>query len=356
MRMKAHLVLPLALALAGCGKEAPPPAAEVKTVLAHVVHLGEGDSPAEYSGEVRPRREVAAAFRVAGKLVERRVEVGERVRSGQVLARLDPADLAQGLKGMEAERAAALAERDYARAEAERYRQLRGQGFISQAALDGKETTLKATEERLTALQARTAQARNQTAYTELRADRGGVVAAVLAEAGQVVAAGQAVLRLALDEEKDVAVAVPENRLDEFRAGLPVEVRLWALPGRTFSGRVREVSPQADPVTRTYAARVTVTDPDAAIRLGMTAQVGYRRASGVATLIPGGALFQQARRPAVWVIGPDGRLTLRPVQVLAYREDGVSLSAGLAEGERIVAAGAHQLSAGEVVRVAEARR
>ncbi len=347
----------LLLPLAGCGEKAAPPVAQAKMVLAHTVRAGSAVSQADYSGEVRARHELSLAFRVGGKLLARAVDVGDQVAAGQVLARLDPADLALSSLGAEANLAAVAAERAYAQAEVKRYRDLRAQQFVSQASLDAKETALKSTEEKVRALAAQAGLANNQRGYAELRADAAGVVSTVLAEAGQVVAAGQAVLRVAKSGEKEVVVAVPENRVAELAKAGEVAVTLWAAPEKRYRGRVREVAPQADPVTRTFAAKVSILDADADVRLGQTARVLLKNTSGGAlTLIPLGSVFQKGTQPAVWLLGPDGHVHLRPIQVAAWREDGVAVSGGLAEGERIVAAGAHKLVEGEAVRVAEGGR
>lgn len=346
-----------ALLLAGCGEKAPPPVAQPRTVLAHTVQAGSAASRAEYSGEVRARHEVSLGFRVGGKLVARLVDVGDRVVAGQVLARLDSADLALSASGAEANLAAAAAERAFAQAEARRYRELHAQQFVSAAALDAKDSALKAAEEKYRALAAQSGLAGNQRGYAELRADSAGVVAAVLAEAGQVVAAAQPVLKLARSGEKEVLVAVPENRVAELEQAGEVAVILWAAPEKAYRGRVREVAPQADPVTRTYAARVSILDAGAEVRLGQTARVLLNKASGDAqTLLPLGSVFQQGAQPAVWLIDAEDHVHLRPVTVAAWREDGVAVKSGLADGERIVAAGAHKLTEGEAVRVAEGGR
>jgi multidrug efflux system membrane fusion protein len=338
--------------LAACGGgEVPPPAPRL--VFSHIVGQGDGRAEANYSGEVKPRHEIAVSFRVGGKLRERLVEVGQSVGPGQPLARLDPADVELGASSARASLAAAESEFAYAKAELARYQDLRARNFVSQAALEAKEAAYHATRGRMEAAGAQAGLARNQAAYATLSADGAGVVSAVLAEAGQVVAAGQPVLRIARPGEMEVAIAVPENRVDELRAADRLDISLWAAGGRSYAGRIREISPMADPVTRTYAVRVSLLDPDAGVRLGMTANVLIKRqAAAAALLIPATALFQQGDQPAVWIIGADQALTLRPVEVAAFREDGVLVAGGLQAGERIVAAGVHKVVAGEKVRLA----
>lgn len=356
MNKNTILALSFLVPLAACGDKPKPPVPSPRVVLAYQVRVGGGAAQAEYSGEVKPRHEAALGFRVAGKLIERRVEVGDSVAAGQVLARLDPADLAQSLKGAQAQLAAAEAERTFARAELERYRGLRAQQFVSQAALDGKETALKSAEEKFRAAAAQRAIAANQAAYAALVSDSAGVVSAVLAEPGQVLAAGQPVIKVARSGEKEVAIALPENRVAAATHARAVEISLWAAPDKRYRGRVREVAPQADPVTRTFAVRVSLLDADDDVRLGMTARVSLADAGGSAPmLIPAGSVFQQGKQAAVWVIATDGRVHLRPVQVSAWREDGAAIQGGLAEGERIVAAGAYKLVEGEKVQVADTR-
>jgi RND family efflux transporter MFP subunit len=353
-RLRIKLIAPpiAVFLLAACVEQAEPPESPPRVVLSHRVAIGAGFNLDEYSGEVEPRHATALAFRVGGKLIERRVELGERVVAGQLLARLDPADLAHSQTSTEALLAAADAERALAEAEALRYRDLHAQQFVSQALLDAKETALKSARQRYLSLAAQSNLAANQRGYSELRVDQPGVVVAVLAEAGQVVAAGQPVLKVARTNELEVLVAVPENRVSELAAAGEVAVTLWAAPDRRYRGRVREIAPQADPLTRTYAARVSILNADADVRLGQTARVHVSAAAtGAATLIPLGSVFQQGKQPAVWLLGDDGRVHLRPIKVTAWREDGVAISGGLADGERIVAAGAHKLIEGEMVRV-----
>lgn len=336
-------VLPL-IALASCGKAAPPPeAAGTEPKLVRALKLSYGDTPAQrtYSGEVRARHETTPGFRIGGKVTERLVDVGARVKPGQALARLDPAD-AQ-LAATQAEANAALAEADLKRAE-----ELKGRNFVSQAALDAKVTAAKAAS-------AQAQLARNQAAYTTLFADTHGIISGVLVEPGQVVAAGQPAFRLAREGEWEVAIALPEAELGSVRVGTPATVRLWA-NGETLSGRVREIAPLADPATRTFAARISLPALKAPLALGMTATVEFRSKAGGGILVPLAAIFQQGERPAVWVIGNDATVSLRPVRVDRYADGGAVIGAGLEAGETIVAAGASRLTPGEKVRIAEQGR
>lgn len=329
--------LVLSLAIAACG-EAPLPATEAPLVKTVKATASAGGTERSYSGEVRARHEVPVSFRVGGKLVERRVEAGMRVAAGQVLARLDPADLA--LQAAQAESQLSLA-----RSEAQRYRDLRQRNYVSAAALDAKENALKAAE-------SQAGIARNQSAYATLTAESAGVVAAVLAEPGQVVAAGQPVLRVARDGEREVAIALPESVVGDVKVGDKAMVELWAA-GTTLEGRARELAPVADPVTRTFAARVTLLAAPADIALGQTARVSFAQSESAAMIVPMSALIQQGDRPAVWVVADDSTLNLRPIAVGRYTDTGAVVTGGLKPGERIVAAGVHKLTAGQKVRVTE---
>lgn len=332
--MKPMLSLPLLAALAACG-EPPTPAAPPPVVQTLVLAPTSAAAARTYSGELRARHETMLAFRVGGKLVARLVDVGAVVTPGQTLARLDPTDMA--LQAGQAEAQRALAESD-----AKRYGDLRARNFVSAAALEAKETTLAAAS-------AQAALARNQAGYAVLRADKAGAVAQVLAEPGQVVAAGQGVLRIAEAGEIEVAIAVPESQLAGLKPGAAAEIALWA-GHKPLRGKLRELSPVADAATRTYAARVSLLDRDAGLVLGMTATVKFVQEGGDVLAVPLAAVFQHGGEPAVWVLGADDTVTLRPVVVAAYGDAGAAIATGLAGGERIVAAGVHKLAAGQKVR------
>ena len=343
--MKLACLFLLPFMLVACS-EAPPPAPASRLVRTLIVGAGDtaiAGGMRSYSGEVRARSETTLGFRVAGKIVERRADVGQAVKAGQVLARLDPADA--GLQATQAEAQLALAAADLAR-----YRDLKARNYISASALDARETTFKAA-------QAQAALAKNQAGYTTLVAERNGVVSQVLAEAGQVVGSGQAVFRLAPDGEREVAISIPESEVGAFKPGQVAKVSFWATAGvadRPVSGRLREVSPVADPVTRTFAARISLQDADPLLPLGMTATVRFPNGTGGAStlFVPLTAIFQQGNQPAVWIVGADNTVKLQPVSVSAYTDSGAVVTGGLAGGEQIVAAGVNLLTAGEKVRVA----
>jgi RND family efflux transporter MFP subunit len=337
--MKPYWIL-LPLLIAGCSE---PPAVVIppKVVATHTIHAETPVSSLGYSGEVRARHETTLAFRVAGKLLTRKVDVGEAVKPGQLLAQIDGADYAAAAR-------AASAEKKLAEAEFKRFDTLQQQGFVSGQAIDVRRAQRDAAV-------ARAVVADNQLRYASLNADVAGVVSAVLAEPGQVVAAGQPVVRVARNDALEVLIAVPESRIEALaelqRSGASAKVTLWAAPRKTYQGKVREISPQADAITRTYAVRVALTDADPVVRLGMTATVVMAApAAEPAWLIPPPALFQQGNQPAVWVIDNDNRVHLRPIKVASIDERAVRVIGGVQDGEEIVAAGAHKLIENELVR------
>jgi RND family efflux transporter MFP subunit len=334
------MIIAATLALTACSKEAPPVAKVERPAFTFVVDESGADSANVYSGEIRARHEAVLSFRIGGKLVERLVDAGAFVKKGQVLARLDAADT--GLQESAATAQYRLAEDDL-----KRHRELREQGFISQSVLDAKETALKAAA-------AQAGLARNQAAYTTLVSDRAGVVSATLAEVGQVVSAGQPVVRVAQEGEREVAVAIPESRFSSLKVGMPVEVDLSAGGAETkyLTGRLRELSPSADPASRTYPARVVLNKGGEKVALGMTARVRFsagKKRGGF--IVPLTAIFQQGDKSAVWIVAQDRSVALRPVTVAAYRDDGAWISDGITAGERIVSAGVHKLTVGDKIKI-----
>lgn len=348
---RALALAAVAVALAACGaKEAPPP--PVRPVVLTQVALGGAADTAVFAGEVKPRHEADLGFRIGGKLVARYVDVGARVQKGQALARLDPADVGLQADAAQAQVAATETEYRFAEGEYERYQNLFREKFISASALDAKRNARDSARAKHEQAKANLAVAQNQASYASLVASEDGVVTAVMAEPGQVVAAGQGVVRVAREDEREVAISVPENRVGELRAARRLVAALWANPGKTYAARVREIAPAVDPVTRTFAARVTIVDADPSVQWGMTANVGLIGPGGAATaLLPLTAIYHKDGQPAVWRFDPaSGQVSLVPVVVGQYREDGVVVTSGVADGDRIVAAGANKLVPGQVVR------
>jgi RND family efflux transporter MFP subunit len=353
-RLCALAVLTVLVAFSGCSKETSKPP-EVRAVTAVRVAVGVQSDTVAYSGEVRPRFETALGFRVAGKIVARLVDVGGKVAAGQVLAKLDPEDQRLNQDSARSQLAVAKADFDQAKAELARYADLLEKKFISEAEFDRRRTDYDVAKARLDQAEAQLGVTRNQAAYTQLRADHSGVVTAVRAEVGQVVSAGQTVLLVARTGEKEIEISVPENKLGELNAAKEITVTLWAAPNKVYRGQVREISPAADAVTRTYAIRVSVPNADPAMRLGMTANVYLRGISrGHMVELPATAVFKRDGGVAVWVVDESsGKVKTVPVEVARYQEDKVSISAGLNGGELVVRAGVHKLFEGEKVRVLE---
>jgi multidrug efflux system membrane fusion protein len=338
--------------LGACTPETVEKPAVVLPVLAITVTPSEGASSLNLTGDVRARVESLISFRVAGKLIERKVEVGAKVTRGEVLARLDPQDLSLQSQAVGAQSAAAQTELAQQLADLERFQTLLKQGFISQAEFDRRKNTVDIARSRVAEVGSVQRSSRNQLDYAVIRADEAGVVTAVEAERGQVLAAGQPVLRIAQAGPKEIAVSVSEGRLAALQAATELVVSASALPGKSYKGVLREVSPVADAATRTYAARVTVQDADEALRLGMSARVSVRGASRAMLELPLSALYRNGEKTAVWRVDPgSSTVQLVNVTVAAVQEDRVTLSEGLRAGETVVTAGVQKLTAGQKVRV-----
>lgn len=351
-RWRAWLVpLALAVAAAGCKEEVKKsePIRLVRTVT-----IGNTPSTAQlsFAGEVRARYVTALGFRIGGKIVSRDVEIGSSVRRGQLLARLDPKDLELGVQSLRANLSAAKTELDLARADHRRFADLRAKNFISQAEYDRRRAALRTAQERVAAAQAQLDQARNQVNYAELRADHDGVITALNAEVGQVVAAGQPIAQLARLSEKEVVVSIPEQQVNLASAAQAINVSLWADPERQYRGRIREIAPNTDPATRTYTVKIAVDNADAALRWGMTAQVHLDQAPSATMRLPLAALYTKTGQPSVWVVDPKrSTVSQVPVQTGGVMQNEVIISSGLKPGDIVVVAGANLLIPGQQVRV-----
>ena len=338
--------------LAACSKPTAPeePIRAVKVMTVGVQPLLAG---LEYAAEVRARVESRLGFRVGGKLIERQVDIGQRVKAGQVLARLDPQDLKLSTDAARAQVAAAQTNRDLAAADFKRFSVLKEQNFISGAELERRETTLKAAQAQLELAQAQLAAQGNQAAYANLISDVSGVVTAVLAERGQVVTAGTPVVQVAQDGARDVVFAVPEDKVAAFKMGSEVVVQVWAAP-RTLSGQVREVAASADPVTRTFTVKVALAARDD-LALGSTATVvptALQHADARVIKLPTSALRQNGPTSAVWVLDTASMtVNLQSVQIATADGNDVVVAGGLVPGMQVVTAGVHVLAPGQKVTV-----
>ena len=345
-------MVPLLLGLAGCGKP-PAKVEEIRPVRSIVVSAGNIDTGNTYAGEVRPRYESDLGFRVAGKILNRSINVGDTVKSGQVLARLDAQDLALSEASEHAQVAALDAQLAVAKSDYERNQKLFEEGVIGASGMDHYQATYQAAQAQLEAARAQLRASSNQTGYAELRADHNGVITAVLAEPGQVVAAGQTVVRLAHSGEIEVASNVPEDQIGRVRAGMAVQVSLWASSALQIPGTIRELASSADPATRTYPLRVSVPQPPPEMKLGMTASVRIPL-SGVPKLIhvPLGAMVEQQGRRGVWVFNAASQaVEFHPIAIAGVNGNEILVADGLKDGDVVVTAGAPLLQAGQKVKL-----
>jgi RND family efflux transporter MFP subunit len=345
-----HLPLLFLLAvLTACSEQtAPPP--ELPRVV-RTLTIAERPVAAEqtFSGEVKARHESRLAFRVSGKIMERLVDVGASVKAGQPLARVDANDLALAARAADARVDAASTALDQARANFNRFTKLREKNFISEAELERYRSAFDAATAALESARSEAALIRNQLDYTTLKAPTDGVITSIDAEAGQVVAAGAPVMMFAREGEREIAIFVPEDKLDALRAASAIRVSLWAAPKRQWPGRVREISPAADPLTRTYAARISVAD-DGALHLGLTATVKLTgQAADARIRLPTSALMQDGAGHAVWRV-ENNIVHRQAVSVDTTTGNEVLIHSGLAPGQVVVTAGAHLLHEGQSVR------
>lgn len=338
------LLLPL---LTGCGGK-PDPTPVPPTVMVDVV--GQGAQERTYPGEIHARQESALSFQVAGRLIKRHVDAGDRVRRGQVLAELDVADYALQLQAAQAQLAAAQAEMKRSGDDLARYRALAEQQLVSRSTLTAQQTAFDAASAQVRSAQAQRDVMANQAGYAQLRAPADGVIASRQAEAGQVLAAGQSVMTLAADNGREVVIALPESGIADYAVGQPATVTLWNAPDTRLAGTIREIAAAADPQARTYAARVAI-DGAAAVTLGQSARVHLAtHAAGLS--VPLGAVQGEpgSAQAAVLTVDPATMLLKRsPVAVARWGQQRAELATGVQPGQWVVAAGGHLLQEGQKV-------
>ncbi len=352
-RTAGLVVLAVALGACGNGEKVPQPSRPVLVSRADASTGHGADGLSAYAGEIRAREEAALSFRVGGKLVRRLVDVGDRVRQGDLLAELDSGDLRLQVEALQAQLNAADAQLARARADHARTASLSKDQLVSRAALDQQTAALRAAEGQARAARAQLDLSRNQAGYGQLRAPQDGVVASREVEAGQVVAAGQPVFGLAADGGREVAFALPESGIRDFKVGQTVVIELWSAQGERIPGRIREIAPAADTQTRTYAARASLeNDPARRVDLGQSARVYIPAAlSGDALRLPLSALHRGDKGQAVvWTVDTKVNKARRiPVRIGPYAADGVAVLSGLKPTEWVVMAGGHLLHEGQPV-------
>jgi membrane fusion protein, multidrug efflux system len=349
---RAAVLLPLVAALAGCTGEAKVADDVVRPVKVAVMGEAVQGRTLSYSGVVRPRIESAIGFRVPGKIIERLVDVGNRIEIDQTIAVLDETDLRLAEDSARANVAAARTRREIASINLERGKALLPSAAIAQSAYDTRRNEMDAAASALESAEAQLRQANNAVGYATLKADKAGIVTAVLAEPGQVMNAGQAVITLAHSGETEIAVAIPEQDAGFLTVGQSAQITLWAGPRASFTGKIREIAGQADAASRTYAIRIAVTEAPPIMRLGMTATVALRIDDEAAMVVPLGALTEADGSPVVFVVDPANKTVRKTdVTIKGAADGGVRIASGLHVGDWVVTAGVQFLRDGIRVRL-----
>jgi membrane fusion protein, multidrug efflux system len=343
-------VIGMALLLAACS-EKPPVVEDIRPVRALQIAPAGAENVVELAGDIQPRYESRLGFRVGGKVIARQVEIGSVVKRGQLLMQIDPRDLQLSQSQANASVNAAASNLSLAKAEYERYRELRQKNFVSQAVLDAKEAAYKSALANHEQSNAALNIANNQNSYANLVADADGVVTALQAEAGQVVAAGTPVVQLARTGEKEARISIPEDQVEMVRQVKEMQVRIWANQALVLRGQLRELSPVADPATRTYTAKISIPNAPPEVRLGMTATVRFiTKADKNLIRLPLTALLNEKNQTSIWVI-ENGAVKSVPVQVGGVMGNEVLIASGVNAGQMIVTAGVNTLRAGQKVHV-----
>ncbi|WP_298102236.1 efflux RND transporter periplasmic adaptor subunit [Bradyrhizobium sp.] len=341
----------MAAALAGCNDTVAEKPAESRPVLVATVHYEAQSPERSFVGTIRPRIETDIGFRVPGKVAKRLVEVGQTVDIGQPLATLDEVDLRLQAEQAEAEFTAATGVLAQAGAAEQRAKDLRAKGWATDAQLDSAKAAADEARARLDRAERSVELTKNSLSYATLVADSRGVVTATMIEPGQVVAAGQAAIRIARLGEKEAVVAMPETLLDRAKSGVAT-VSLWSEPDKKHAAKLREIAPSADPVTRTYLAKFSLPDAGDDVSLGMTAMLTLadQQTERVARL-PLSALYSQGGGPSLYVVDDKGAISLKPVTVKSYDSNCVVISGGVDQGAKIVVLGVQKLDPSQKVRV-----
>jgi RND family efflux transporter MFP subunit len=351
-RMPMMAVVALALSLAACQREAETTAPTARPVRTTTVEKREAGQPLTFTGRIAAEDEVNLAFRISGRVVENSAKLGDRVQSGQSIARLEPQNELNALRQAQAGLAAAQGQLTQARNHFERQQTLLAQGWTTRANYDVATQARQTAQSQVDAAEAQLHTAHDLVSFTELKADAPGVITAVGPGAGEVIQAGQMIVRLARKDGRDAIFDVPAQLLRSASSDPQITVSLTDDPAITARGRIREVAAQANPVTRTFEVTVGLTDPQPAMRLGATV-VGRLETDAVPIIdIPATALTKLNQQPAVWIVDPStNTVSIRNVDVLRFEPARVVISQGLDTGEVVVTAGVQALHPGQKIRL-----
>ena len=352
---RLHLLIPLlAATLVACGSEPEEVAQEVRPVRTTTITKQAAGTPVVLTGRIEAEDQASLAFRISGRMIERMVNLGDRVEPGQVVARLEPQNETNSLRVAEANLTAAEGQLVEARAEFQRQQTLAERGFAAQAVYERARQARQTAQSAADAARAMLKNAQDQVSFTELKADAEGVVTAVGAEPGEVVQLGQMIVRLARQGGRDGVFDVPAQVIRSAPSDPQISVILTEDPTVATTGRIREVAPQADPVTRTFEVRVGLADPPPEMRLGATVTGRMEVDAGEIIEVPATALTQFDRRPAVWIVDPaTSTVAMRNIEVLRFGPGKVVVSEGVDPGEVVVTAGVQALHPGQKVRLLE---
>jgi membrane fusion protein, multidrug efflux system len=347
------LAFALGAALAGCredsGADASP---QIRPVRTATIEKREGAGALTFSGRIEAEDEVTLAFRISGRIIELNAKVGDQVEAGQTLARLESQNEMNALRQAKANLAGAEGQLTQARNHFDRQQTLLAQGWTTRANFDQAQQAMQTAQSQVDAAEAQLKSAHDLVSFTELKADAPGILTEVKPASGEVVQAGQPIVRIARKDGRDAVFDVPAQLLRSAPSNSEIAVSLADAPEVTAAGRVREIGAQANPVTRTFEARVGLTDPPAEMRLGATVLGRINMDSGPVIAIPASALTRANQQPAVWIVDPASQtVSLRNVDVDRFDQAQVVVSQGLDTGDVVVTAGVQALHPGQKVRL-----
>jgi RND family efflux transporter MFP subunit len=354
---KFLLIAAAAAIVAGCQRAQEPPPPEVRPVRVVKVEVRPGGEIVALTGTVQSQSEVNLAFRIDGRMTERLVQVGDGIRRGELVARLDPQNEQSTLQAAQAQLRAAQAQLTEARNNFVRFRDLVAENAVSRASFEQAESMQKAAEAQVESAQTQVTLATNRLDYTRLVADVSGVVTATGAEPGEVVGPGRMIVQVAREGGRDAVFDVPARAKDAVTSASQITVSLASDPKVVAAGTIREVAPRADPITGTFRFRIRLANPPPAMRLGTTVTGRIELSSPASIEIPPSAVVRSDRQAAVWVVDPKtGTVAPRTIEIRSSDPVRVVVASGLAPGDVVVTAGIQALRPGQKVRLLESKR